>query len=171
MEVILNNIRSIHNVASIFRTADAAGVKKIYLCGVTPGPVDRFNRPVQAFLKVSLGAERYMAWERTKSVVRLIDRLKKRRRLIFAIEQVRNSVPYYSVTLSRKSIANVVLIMGEEVRGLPVSILKRVDKVLEIPMHGKKESLNVAVAFGITTFHLVHAFEASRSKKAPGESR
>lgn len=156
MEVILNNIRSIHNVASIFRTADAAGVKKIYLCGITPGPVDRFQRPVPQFLKVSLGAEEYVGWERAASAIRLIDRLKREGKKIFAVEQARNAVPYYGLRLSRKSIEDAVLIMGEEVKGLPSSILTRADKALEIPMQGRKESLNVAVAFGIVAFHLIH---------------
>jgi len=156
VEVILDSIRSIHNVGSIFRTADAVGVKKIYLCGVTPGPIDRFGRPVQQFVKVSLGAEKYISWERVENAARLIDRLKKEGKKIFAVEQARNSVPYHSVRLSRKSFENTVLVMGEEVKGLPASLLKCADKILEIPMRGEKESLNVSVAFGIVVFHLLH---------------
>lgn len=158
MIVILHNIRSLHNVGSIFRTADAAGIEKIYLCGITPAPVDSFGRPRQQLTKVSLGAERYVKWEMTKVTNRLIDKLKQDGYKILVIEQGKKSIPYYKVknspTFTRESRRKIALILGNEIRGLPPSILKRGDKILEIPMFGKKESLNVAVAFGIVIFHL-----------------
>ena len=154
MVVLLHNIRSLHNVGSIFRTADAVGVKKIYLCGITPGPTDVFGRPRQQLTKVSLGSEKYIAWERVKSATKVIDKLKKEKYKIFAIEQSKNSIPYNKLskpyTLSPKS----CLIVGNEIKGLPKPILKKADKILEIPMRGRKESLNVAVAFGIVVFYL-----------------
>jgi len=79
MIVILHNIRSLHNVGSIFRTADAVGIKKIYLCGITPAPVDKFGRLRQQLTKVSLGAEHYVEWEKVKAVSKLIDKLKKQK--------------------------------------------------------------------------------------------
>lgn len=166
--VILYNIRSLHNVGSIFRTADGAGVKKIYLCGITPAPLDRFGKIRPQFAKVSLGAEKSVEWERVKSTTRLIDKLKNPPAgggyKIFAVEQAKNSIPYYCVG-SQKSrlrqdfggqagVKKVALVLGSEVRGLPSSILKLCDKILEIPMLGKKESLNVSVAFGIVAYHL-----------------
>jgi len=157
MIVILYNIRSLHNVGSIFRTADAAGVEKIYLCGITPAPIDEFGRPRLQLTKVSLGAEKYVKWEKVKSATRLIDKLKKENYKIFAIEQNKKSIPYYKVKISSNRLRlrpRVALVLGNEVKGLPLSILKRADKILEIPMYGKKESLNVAVAFGIVVFHL-----------------
>jgi len=157
MIVILYNIRSLHNVGSIFRTADAAGVEKIYLCGITPAPIDEFGRPRLQLTKVSLGAEKYVKWEKVKSATRLIDKLKKENYKIFAIEQNKKSIPYYKVKIFSnrlRSRPRVALVLGNEVKGLPLSILKRADKILEIPMYGKKESLNVAVAFGIVVFHL-----------------
>ncbi|KKU05773.1 MAG: tRNA/rRNA methyltransferase (SpoU) [Parcubacteria group bacterium GW2011_GWA2_45_30] len=151
---VLHNIRSIHNVGSIFRTADAAGIKKIYLCGFTPGPVDELGKTRRPFIKVSLGAEKYMAWEKARSTVRILKKLKKDGYQIFAIEQSKNSVPYYRIKPKHKQ--KIALVVGHEVKGISPKILSLVDKILEIPMRGKKESLNVAAAFGIITFHLIH---------------
>ncbi len=158
MVAILYNIRSLHNVGSIFRTADAAGVKKIYLCGLTPTPYDEFGKKRSQLAKVSLGAEDYIPWEKIGSArspiatLRLIDNLKKTGYKILAIEQSKNSVPYYKFASTRRNNQKMVLIVGNEVKGLSKTILNRADKILEIPMHGKKESLNVAVAFGIVVF-------------------
>ena len=174
LAVVLHNIRSIHNVASIFRTADGAGVKKIYLCGITPAPVDlsawdaqagRFGKVRPQFAKVSLGAEKFVEWEHCVSTVRVIKKLKADGYKIFAIEQDKKSIPYYRVKRKEKKIA---LVLGNEVRGLPPSILKQCDRILEIPMQGAmvrqadhprrsrrgKESLNVSVAFGVAAYRL-----------------
>lgn len=150
MVIILHNIRSLHNVGSIFRTADAVGVEKIYLGGITPAPVDIFGKFRPQLTKVSLGAEKTVVWERAKSTTRMIDRLKKEKYKIFAVEQSRKSVPYYKVKARAKD--KIALVLGSEVKGLPASILKKADKILEIPMAGRKESLNVAVAFGIVAY-------------------
>ncbi len=143
MIAILHNIRSKHNVGSIFRTADAAGIKKIYLCGYTPEPLP----------KVALGAEKFISFEKVKSAAALIDRLKKDGYKIFAIEQSSKSIPYFKLRTSQ--VLRLGLVFGNEVRGLSSAVLKRADKILEIPMYGQKESLNVAVAFGIVTFGLI----------------
>lgn len=155
----MQNIRSLHNVGSIFRTADAAGVEKIYLCGITPEPVDSFGKIRPQLSKVALGAEKTVAWEKCASASRLIDKLKKEGYKILAIEQSKKSIPYYSkeILRSAQNDKNIALVLGSEVKGLPPTILKKSDKILEIPMRGKKESLNVAVAFGIVIFHLIHA--------------
>lgn len=172
MVAILYNIRSLHNVGSIFRTADAAGIEKIYLCGITPAPIDEFGRPRQQIIKVSLGAEKYVKWQKVKMAGKLIDKLKKEGHQIFAIEQDKKAIPYNKVKgkwKTEKEKAKFALIVGNEVNGLPKSILKKADKILEIPMRGTiirqalhprhngcgKESLNVAVAFGIVAFYLV----------------
>ncbi len=155
MVVILYNIRSLHNVGSIFRTADAAGVEKIYLCGITPAPIDAFSKPRQPLTKVSLGAEKYVAWEKTKSATKLIKKLKKQDYKILAIEQSKKSIPYHNkIHLLTSDTNRFVLVLGSEIKGLPKPILNTADKILEIPMRGKKESLNVAVTFGIVAFHL-----------------
>lgn len=156
--VILHNIRSVYNVGSIFRTADAAGIEKIYLCGITPAPVDRFGHPRQDFIKVSLGAEKSVPWEKISSAQALLKKLKKAGYTIFAIEQDTRAIPYYRMkpkgTFSRES--KLALVVGSEVKGLPAAILNQADTILEIPMRGKKESLNVGVAFGIVVFHPIN---------------
>ncbi len=160
--VILHNIRSLHNVGSIFRTADAAGVKKIYLCGITPAPLDIFGKLRPQLTKVSLGAEKYVEWECVKSTTQLIDKLKNPPAgggyKIFAVEQSKKSIPYYKLKnlRTKKRKIKIALVVGNEVNGLSASILKRADKILEIPMKGKKESLNVSVAFGVIVFHLIY---------------
>ena len=155
MIAILDNIRSISNVGSIFRTADAAGVKKIYLGGITPEPLDAFGRPSQPFIKVSLGAENTVAWEKAKSVSRLIDRLKKDGYKIIAVELTPKSVPYNKLNL-RKNLDKVAFVFGNEVDGISESILAKCDLVTEVPMAGMKESMNVAVTFGIVVFQVVY---------------
>ena len=156
MIVILHNIRSLYNVGSIFRTADAAGVKKIYLCGYTPSPKDKFGKHRAQLTKVSLGAERSVKWEKINATSVLIKKLKKDGYKIFAVEQNKKSVPYYKIPKSYILNSKFCLVMGNEVKGLPKTILKLADKILEIPMKGKKESLNVSVAFGIVAFHFAN---------------
>ena len=150
--VVAHDIRSVHNVGSIFRTADAAGVEKIYLCGITPAPLDRLKEVRADFAKVALGAERYIAWESAKTTAGVIRQLKKDDYEILAIEQSKRSMPYYTARLDNDS--RVAIVLGNEVKGLPPSILRTADRILEIPMMGKKDSLNVAVAFGVVIFGL-----------------
>lgn len=152
--VILCSIRSLHNVGSIFRTADAAGVDKIYLCGITPTPLDRFGKLRQQMTKVSLGAEKTVAWETCFRTGDLIKKLKNEGFEIIALEQNKNSIPYYKFN-NRKN-KKVALVVGGEVKGLSKLILDKCDEIIEIPMNGKKESLNVAVAFGIAVFYIIH---------------
>lgn len=161
--VIAHDIRSVHNVGSIFRTADAAGVERIFLCGITPAPLDRFKEVRADFAKVALGAEGYIPWESAKTTAEVIKRLKGEGYEIFALEQSKKSVPYYeeAARLARASRVRggagdvrAAIILGNEVKGLPPAILRSADRILEIPMLGKKESLNVAVAFGILVFGL-----------------
>lgn len=154
MIVILHNIRSMHNVGSIFRTADAAGVEKIYLCGITPTPLDEFKKPRAQLQKVSLGAENYVEWKKYAQTYKVLNMLKNDGYKIFAIEQNKNSISYNKIKLSREKRNKTVLVLGHEINGLPKAILNKVDKILEIPMQGKKESLNVAVAFGIVVYSL-----------------
>jgi len=170
--VILHNIRSLYNVGSIFRTADAAGVEKIYLCGITPAPFDVFNKPRLQLTKVSLGAERYIKWEKlgstsspqaARATLKLLESLKKKGHKIFAIEQSKKSIPYYNYKFVKRGVViyhhtpKLALVLGNEIKGLPKLILDKADKILEIPMRGRKESLNVSVAFGIVIFHLINS--------------
>ena len=136
----------------MLRTADGAGIKKVYLTGITPCPIDRFGRKNKALSKVSLNAENYLDWEYAKSATKVLDALKKDGYDIIAIEQDNQSKPLFGLTLAKNK--KIAIIVGNEVKGLTKAILKRSNKVLEIPMHGKKESLNVSVAFGIAVYHL-----------------
>lgn len=159
MIAIIYNTRSLHNVGSIFRTADAAGIEKLYLCGITPAPVDRFHKVREQIKKVALGAENYVQWEKVKAASGLISRLKKEGYKIFAVEQNKRAIPYYRVTRKQElGTRKIAIVFGNEVRGLPEALLKKCDKILEIPMRGRKESLNVAVAFGIVVFHLTQNY-------------
>ncbi len=169
LAVIAHDIRSVHNVGSIFRTADAAGAEKIFLCGITPAPLDRFREVRGDFAKVALGAEKYVAWEMAGTTGSVVKKLKKEGYQVFALEQSRHSVPYYSEAARLARDTRVAIIVGNEVKGLPPSILRAADKTLEIPMMGKKESLNVAVAFGIVAFGLrFGACDANIKGNVPG---
>ena len=148
--LVLHDIRSIHNVGSIFRTADGAGVSKIFLTGYTPTPVDRFGRKVSAFSKVSLGAEDSVPWEQRESVADVLQELKREGTHIVALEQSSEAVPLGALLRD----ARIALIVGNEVEGVSQEILEVADTVMEIPMRGSKESLNVSVATGIALYAL-----------------
>lgn len=150
VSLILHDIRSSENVGSIFRTADAAGVAKIYLSGYTPTPLDRFRRKNAKLAKAALGAEEFVPWETGESIAALIAKLKAENVSIIAIEQSPRSVPYMEY-VPEKAIA---CILGNEVEGISEDVLALADTIVEIPMHGKKESLNVSVAAGIVLFGL-----------------
>jgi len=142
--IICDNLRSRFNVGSIFRTADALGVTKIYLGGITPCP------PHPEISKVSLGATETVPWEHASQAWRIVEELKKRGVQIVVLEQTKKSIDYTKL----KSRFPVALIVGNEVNGVSKNLLKRADKVVHIPMHGKKESLNVSVAFGVAGYGL-----------------
>lgn len=146
--VILPDIRSTHNVGSIFRTADAAGVSRVFLCGYTPKPIDRFGRADKAFAKTALGAEEYVQWEYVRDTGKLVKRLKDDGWRIVGVEQDERATDY------RKSKAKgkVAFMFGNEVTGLSLKLRALCDSLIEIPMHGKKESLNVSVAAGVVLF-------------------
>jgi tRNA G18 (ribose-2'-O)-methylase SpoU len=149
--VILDNIRSKQNVGSIFRTADCAGVSKIYLCGTTPCPKDRFGRDVSEIAKTALGAEKTIEWEYAKNTNAVLKKLKKEKFQIVAIEQSKNSMDYKKV----KAQSTVAFVVGYEVEGIKKSTLRLCDFIAEIPMRGEKESLNVSVAFGVAIFRIL----------------
>ena len=142
--VVCHNIRSAYNIGSVFRTADGAGVAKVYLTGYTPAP------PHPGISKTALGAEKIVGWEKFSKLDTMIERLKKENFQIIALEQNKKSVPLGSF----KPKGKIALILGNEVRGLSKGTLAKCDRVVEIPMHGKKESLNVSVAFGIAAYSI-----------------
>ncbi len=146
--LLLDNIRSVHNVGSIFRTAETAGVSKIYCLGTTPVPTDRFGRKRKDLAKVALGAEDLVPWEHVEDGGVLISRLKKEGFKVIAVEQASNSVDYREVKPSEKSL----FVLGNEVEGVSGEILKLADVIAEIPLKGEKGSLNVSVVAGIILF-------------------
>src|SRR3989344_4798825 len=129
MVVLLVNIRSAWNVGSIFRSSDAAGIDKIFLCGITPSPIDRFGRVQKDVSKIALGSENTVSWQKFYSATKLIDKLKKDGYQIIGVEQANGSIPYNKIKSKRKKIA---LVFGNEKSGLPQAILKRTDTILEI---------------------------------------
>ncbi len=147
--LVLHNVRSAENVGSMFRSADAFGVSKIYLTGYTPAPTDRFNRAVSKIAKTALGAELSVPWEK-KEITELITELKETSVRVVALEQDTRAVQLTSYSTP----ADVALIVGNEVTGIEPEVLALADDVVEIPMVGKKESLNVAVATGIALYNL-----------------
>jgi 23S rRNA (guanosine2251-2'-O)-methyltransferase len=149
--VLLHNVRSSHNVGSIFRTADAAGITHIFLTGYTPLPVDRFKRPNKEIAKTALGAETYLAWESATSPLSIVKRLRREGWAIVGVEQDARAIEYrtYSAT------GPTLFVFGNEVRGLSKALRNACDSLIEIPMRGKKESLNVAVSAGIILFSCV----------------
>lgn len=143
--LILNNIRSTENVGAIFRTSDAAGIDKIYITGYTPAPLDRFGKKRNDIAKSALGAEESVPWEQKKSFNFLLNKLKKEGYKIIALEQDPKSVHYRKIKLGEKN----AFLVGNEVLGIDKKTLAKCDVIGEIPMKGKKESLNVSVSLGI----------------------
>ncbi|MES2216712.1 MAG: TrmH family RNA methyltransferase [Patescibacteria group bacterium] len=152
--LLLDNIRSVHNVGSIFRTADTLGISHIYCVGTTPVPVDRFDRKRKDFTKVSLGAEDSVKWEyvENKNCASLIQSLKKEGLKVVALEQSSDSIDYKEVKLNG---LDSLIILGSEVEGVSPELLKLSDLIAEIPMKGKKESLNVSVAIAVFLYRLL----------------
>ncbi len=155
--VLLYNIRSAHNVGSIMRTADAAGFSCVYLTGYTPSPQDRFGRMRPDIAKVALGAEQSILWSHHDNIKILLEELREKKVYLLALEQSDNSVQYDQVVIP-SGFSECVLVVGEETKGIEVELLSYMDAVVEIPMRGTKESLNVSVAFGISAYELVHSY-------------
>ena len=141
--VVLNNIRSLYNVGSIFRTSDALGINKLYLCGITGTP----NNPRLA--KTALKALDVVDWEYKKSAYRTVRQLKKNGYHLVSLETAKGGKPFYLV--KKRPIA---LIFGHEITGVEDRIIKESNEVLHIPMQGAGTSMNVAVAYGIVAYLL-----------------
>ena len=153
--LILHDIRSAHNVGSMFRTADGAGVDEIVLSGYSPVPPKKdalyLTDADKALRKTALGAEESMAWKKVASLPRLVNQLRKEGYEIVALEQATGSIDYRQYRGKHK----VALIVGNEVGGVVEKVLKNCDTILEIPMRGKKNSLNVSVATGIALYQIL----------------
>jgi len=147
---VLDNIRSLHNVGSIFRTADGAGVEKLYLCGMTGRP------PRPEIRKAALGAEETVPWEYFTGTQIAVDQLRRKGYSLVALENSANSIDYRRAKYSFP----LALIVGHEFNGISPEILRHCDQVIALPMRGKKVSLNVAVAFGIAAYEISGRLDA-----------
>ena len=149
--LIIDNVRSAHNIGSLFRTAEGAGVSKIILVGYTPTPIDRFGRIQPEIKKTSLGASTMISWESKtdEEILSYIASLKTEGFSVVAVEQTSQSISLYNFSVPEK----VVYILGNEINGVSRLVLDRCDSHVEIPMAGNKESLNVCVAGGIVLFY------------------
>ena len=146
---ILENIRSAYNVGATFRTADGAGVDKLYLVGYTPTPIDRFGRTQQEIKKTSLGASEIIPWESSKDSIEVIHKLKTEGFHIVAVELGKGSVRLPDFQVPER----VAYVFGNEIDGVSDEAKSLADTMVEIPMLGQKESLNVSVAAGIALYH------------------
>lgn len=144
ISVLLNNIRSLHNVGSIFRTSDGAGINHIYLCGYTPYP------PRKEISKTALRADENISWSYHLNAPELIQKLKTEATEIIALELTEKSLDYRKYQPTK----DICLILGHERNGVEPELLQLADKVIKLPMRGEKESLNVSVAFGVVAYEL-----------------
>ena len=148
VSVLLDNVRSLYNVGSFFRTADAAGIEKLYLCGITGHP------PKRALTKTALGAEERVAWQHSWDAVALLDQLHAREYEIAAVETSVRSVDLFD-WLPRFPLC---VVFGHEVDGIRPEVLERCDTHIRIPMLGVKHSLNVATAGGVVIYELLRKY-------------
>lgn len=151
ISVVLNDVRSLYNVGSIFRTADGAGVEKIWLCGITGIPGTARSR----IEKTALGAEKKVPWEYRRDSLSVIRELKTKGYEIVLLEQIEESIPYQEYEPDRP----VCLVVGNEISGVSDGLLDLADRAIEIEMSGLKNSLNVTVAFGVAAYHIKNCFK------------
>jgi 23S rRNA (guanosine2251-2'-O)-methyltransferase len=145
IRILLDDVRSMQNVGSVFRTADAFGIDKIYLCGYTPTP------PHRDIHKTALGATETVNWEHYSSIIEAITKCKMDGYEIVSIEQVEKSTSLAAFKLNN---AKVAIIMGNEVNGVSEDALLESDRCIEIPQFGAKHSLNISVATGVVIWEL-----------------
>jgi tRNA G18 (ribose-2'-O)-methylase SpoU len=149
---LLDNIRSNYNVGSIFRTSDGVMIEKLYLCGYTPHP------PKKEILKTALGSTESVNWEYIKDPKEAIFKLKNKGIKVCALELTSKSIPYYNID---SKLFPICLVIGNEITGVSQNLLDLCDFSIEIPQFGIKQSLNVAVAYGVAIFEMRKIFESS----------
>lgn len=151
--LILDDIRSLHNIGSVFRTADAFLIEKIYLCGITATP------PNKEIHKTALGATETVTWEHHKNVLEVIENLKSEDVLVYAIEQVENAI--FLNNFQPDNSKKHALVFGNEVYGVSQEAVKLCDGTIEIPQLGTKHSLNISVSAGIVVWDLFQKMNKS----------
>ncbi len=149
--IVLDNVRSLNNIGSVFRTADAFLIEKIYLCGITATP------PHKDITKTALGATESVAWEHAKNTLEVVKTLQETGLIVCAIEQTEGSVSLGKFALDAKK--KYALVFGHEVKGVSQEVVSASDCVLEIPQYGTKHSLNIAVSVGIVVWDFFSKWE------------
>lgn len=144
--VVLNDIRSLYNVGSIFRTVDGVGVEKLWLCGITGHPPD------SQISKTALGAENVVSWEYRKEACSVLHELKAKGYQIVFLEQLAESIPFQHY--EPEPVKPICLVAGNEISGVSDELISLCDQTIEIEMAGLKNSLNVTVALGIVAYHI-----------------
>ncbi len=147
---MLDNIRSLYNVGSMFRTSDGALIRKLFLCGYTPHP------PRKEIEKTALGATDTVPWEYFKSTQDCLAAIRNEGAKLCVLEHTTSSIPYTAV---RREDFPICLVVGNEITGVSSEVIAAADLAIEIPMHGTKQSLNAAVAYGIALFELVRIWK------------
>ncbi len=145
--VVLDNIRSLHNIGSVFRTSDAFRIECIYLCGITAVP------PHAEIHKTALGAENTVDWKYVDNTVEAVDKLREEGYTVYSIEQAEGSVMLEDIRLEPGS-KRYAIVMGNEVKGVQQEVIDHSDGCIEIPQYGTKHSLNVSVTAGIVIWEL-----------------
>ena len=149
--IVLDDIRSLHNIGSVFRTADSILVEKIYLCGITAIP------PNKEIHKTALGATETVTWEYAENILEVIENLKKENIQVFAIEQVENAIYLNNFKVQKNQ--KYAIVMGNEVFGVSQKAIEICNGTIEIPQLGTKHSLNIAVTTGIVVWDLFKQLE------------
>lgn len=144
--VVLDDIRSLHNIGSVFRTADAFRIECIYLCGITATP------PHPEMHKTALGAEFTVDWKYVNNAVETVDNLRSEGYVVYSVEQAEGSIMLDELTLDRSK--KYAVVMGNEVKGVQQEVIDHSDGCIEIPQYGTKHSLNVSVTAGIVMWDL-----------------
>lgn len=155
--LILDNVRSLNNIGSVFRTADAFQVQKIYLCGITATP------PHKDIRKTALGATDSVDWEYRKDTLELVEELKNNGIMTIAVEQAEDAIMLNDFSAS--SDQPLALIFGNEVKGVSQAVVSACDTVLEIPQFGTKHSLNISVSAGVVVWDIWKKLNAQKTKK------
>ena len=153
---ILDNLRSAFNVGSIIRTADCALIEKVYCCGITAHP------PHKKLDKTSLGALPYVPWEHRETTIEVVSELKEKGIAIYALELTNKSRVIWDVSFTLPA----AVVLGNEALGVSKEVLHLADEIVEIPMLGYKNSINVAVAFGIVVYEIQRQYWKKFSMKS-----
>lgn len=149
--IILDNIRSLNNIGSVFRTSDAFLIEKIYLCGITATP------PHKDIHKTALGSTDTVAWEYVESTIELVEKLKTKSIKVISIEQAENATMLNN--FSPETNTKYALVFGNEVKGVSQPVVSASDMVIEIPQYGTKHSLNISVSCGVVLWDLFSKLE------------